>query len=548
MVVESMMRQMLAIVWLAACFGCYTADLSADGGLLACTDECSVGRCSNGYCLPDSQPTTDASTRIDMGLSLPDASVSSDAGSQSDSGQPADTGVQPDSGADPRPFVEGWRRPDLLPNNSPGIRSEAKMAHFPPTQVTILFGGLDSSGTTNCYDSTHGWDGNSWSRVQTTSAPSQRYNHQLVYDEARRVLVLFGGHCNNTYPSDTWIFNGQSWSQANPDTAPPGRAQFAMGYDPISRRVILFGGANCPDGGCKRHDTWAWDGSNWAEISDDGIGASHANQNQTMAYDPLRQRLIMWGGYPAASITQTSWSGSSWETIDGASQINTSDARGAQMVTYGQQGVALFGWLWSNQLMLGTAEGWSELAATERPSERTLMSMAYDSSRGQIVMYGGIARNNDRLEDTWVWQIPAAEFPPGPTTLPSGDQIRCRKFENGICSGAQWYPGRNNQSGTPQLGCRMGAAWHDVTIQGGSANDTCAMFCRLADAMPVTRCDLANEIADAEYPRGTVSMYLAAGDNEGTRCELPPGHQVRVNGSGSPLTQIAVGCTWPGQP
>ena len=241
------MRKMLTIVWLIACFGCYTADLSADGGLSACTDECPLGTCSNGFCLPDNTANPGAGVPADVGV---DAGMVTDSGSQLDTGTQQDSGPQPDSGvrADAGAFVEGWQQLDPPEANGPGVWAEGAMAYFPPTQRTVLFGGYKDASGQACENTTFLWDGADWTRATTTNAPSARIDHQLVYDEARRQLVLFGGMCGQNSYTDTWVYDGSDWELKRPTRSPPRRSQFAMGYDPTSRRVVLFGGAQCGDG------------------------------------------------------------------------------------------------------------------------------------------------------------------------------------------------------------------------------------------------------------------------------------------------------------
>lgn len=42
--------------------------------------------------------------------------------------------------------------------------------------------------------------------------PGPRYGHEMVYDEARNVTLLFGGFGPDGEPrSDTWAYDGTSW-------------------------------------------------------------------------------------------------------------------------------------------------------------------------------------------------------------------------------------------------------------------------------------------------------------------------------------------------
>ena len=47
--------------------------------------------------------------------------------------------------------------------------------------------------------------------------------------------------------------------------------------------------------------------------------------------------------------------------------------------------------------------GWTQKSPTASPSARYDHGVAYDSARGQLVLFGGIDENFDLLADTWVW-------------------------------------------------------------------------------------------------------------------------------------------------
>ena len=77
----------------------------------------------------------------------------------------------------------------------------------------------------------------------------------MVYDEARRRTVLYGGWLPRLHLADTWDWDGVDWARVLPDASPPGRWGFAMAYDVACERVVLFGGAS-HDG--VSSDTWVF--------------------------------------------------------------------------------------------------------------------------------------------------------------------------------------------------------------------------------------------------------------------------------------------------
>jgi hypothetical protein len=538
-----MMRSLCLMFVYTVSWGCHTPDLSAGGDLSPCDTGCPpTAQCLNGFCVPfngataDSGVVTDAGqTQADAGAELTDANNPALDASVGDSGTAvADAGPVVDAGG----FIEGWQqRANLAGANSPGLLSETMMAYLPTRAQMVLFGGYKQESGRECEAKTYLWDGSAWSEHTGEAAPPARYKGRLVYDAARGELLLFGGGCSGQYFNDTWVWNGETWSEKTLSGAPPPRNDFAMGYDPVSERVIVFGGTQGSDRTRLLGDTWAWDGTGWAELSPASYPASE--RSMSLAYDAVDNNLVLWGGYQGSLIHYT-WNGDDWASVSRGQPASGIYGQGADLVSYGTQGVAAFGWRFSNTLALGTSEGWYPLASGLTPSVRNNMALAYDSNRRELVMYGGILPNNNRLDDTWIWQVPEPNFPPGTLVTPSGDRVRCRSFENETCHGAQWHPGRANQF---PLGCAMGDRWHDLTVDNGQAETICEAFCQLSNATPVVGCSTITEVENAAHGRADISAYLSS-DNEGTACPLPEGHSVRMNGSSEALTQISVQCSW----
>jgi hypothetical protein len=131
-------------------------------------------------------------------------------------------------------------------------------------------------------------------------------------------------------------------------------------YDPLLDRVVLHGGES---GEFLLGDTWAWDGTAWTLLATGGPKLCDAG----LAFDARRGRLVMFGGRVA----------------DPAGPIQTD---------------ALYE-------LVGTA--WQLIDTVERPAARFEHGMAFDSSRGRVVVTGGVTLLPDRsiapLDDTWEW-------------------------------------------------------------------------------------------------------------------------------------------------
>lgn len=76
--------------------------------------------------------------------------------------------------------------------------------------VTVLF---DVDGGPR-EEATWEYDGGSWRHANPLDAPSARYGHRMVYDEARELIVLFGGSIpgpDGVPLGDTWEYDGATW-------------------------------------------------------------------------------------------------------------------------------------------------------------------------------------------------------------------------------------------------------------------------------------------------------------------------------------------------
>lgn len=159
----------------------------------------------------------------------------------------------------------GWT---LMAREGPAARWKAAMTYDRGRGRVVLFGGSVSLGNGENIrpTDTWEWDGVSWSRVAETG-PAGRVGHSMSYDEARGVVVLFGGNLfDSNFATDTWEWNGATWTRAAaPGARPPGRQDASQVFDPASGLTILSGGRT---GNVDFFDdTWAFDGTNWLPVA-----------------------------------------------------------------------------------------------------------------------------------------------------------------------------------------------------------------------------------------------------------------------------------------
>jgi cysteine-rich repeat protein len=182
------------------------------------------------------------------------------------------------------------------------------------------------------------------------AGPSARKYHALVYDAARRKVLLFGGVAlaASALLNDTWEWDGAKWLVRTPATSPPATAEHAMAFDARRGVVVLFLGSN--DGFASA--TWEWDGTNWTQRTP--TTSPSYRSGQAMVYDVARERVVLFGRGDAANET----------------------------------------WEWD-----GT--NWARQFPTTSPPTRIYHGMAYDALRQNTVLFGGY---NPRFGDTWTYR------------------------------------------------------------------------------------------------------------------------------------------------
>ncbi|RJQ13430.1 hypothetical protein C4553_03545 [Candidatus Parcubacteria bacterium] len=195
-----------------------------------------------------------------------------------------------------------------FPSNSPTPRSNFGMAYDAERNETILFGGQDPAPTLTCclQDDTWAWNGTDWFQKSPTLSPSRRSHHQMVYDSARKQIILFGGiDASGQLLNDIWVWDGTNWELKSSTTSPSLRTNFAMTFDESLQKVVLYGGQGTAG---SLDDTWVWDGNDWAQLS---VSSKPPPQRlHDMVYDASRKEIVMYGGDGALRETWTLPTGS----------------------------------------------------------------------------------------------------------------------------------------------------------------------------------------------------------------------------------------------
>jgi hypothetical protein len=338
---------------------------------------------------------SDASADLDAGTDA-DASDASDTSADLDAG--ADAGI--DAGADASDQDGGTGTVGRL-SDPPIGRSYPGFAFDESRGVAVLFGG----GNNGLLGDTWEWDGTVWTQRQPTVSPPARYGASMVYDTGRQKIMLFGGHgWGGKLLSDTWEYDGFTWTERTPwiGASPPPRWLHAMTYDTTRGVAVLFGGessslVNTPN----FSDTWTWNGTTWSMMTPPV--APPVRYGLQMAFDSMRSKAVLHGGYETWE-----WDGASW------TQASTqASAQGGSMVF--DQKLAkciMFGGIDNGvpRSDVATWEGstWTAFVASAAPPARTGAAFTYDTVRKRGILFtgwgeGAKAGMLELLSDTWEW-------------------------------------------------------------------------------------------------------------------------------------------------
>jgi hypothetical protein len=204
----------------------------------------------------------------------------------------------------------------------------------------------------------------------TLSPPEGRFGHAGVYDPVRDRMVFFGGTKSlsgaNTTFNQVWLLDlstTTAWSLvATEGTPPPARYAHTMVYDPVRDRMLVFGGYTNL---VFLNDVWALslDGTpTWTQLSPSG-GPPAIRYGHVAVYDPLGDRMLVIGGGGTAG--------------------------------------AYYNDVWA--LSLAGTPAWTQLApANSPPLGRRGASAIYDAQAQRVVLFGGY--RGSYLGD--VWELP----------------------------------------------------------------------------------------------------------------------------------------------
>lgn len=287
-----------------------------------------------------------------------------------------------------------------------------------------------------------------WYRLNPSGTPpAGRYGASMVYDPVRHRVVIFGGRSGSSpfFFNDVWALSltgAAPWIELTPAGTPPTARHSASAiYDPVSDRVVLFGGETVAG---LANDVWALSLSGpsaWTQMAPTGTPPAPRSLSSAI-YDPLRHRMLVFGGHTASAIPRDLWElrliGPAWSELspagtppygrDGHSAIY--DAPRDRMVVIGGLGSGM-PYVDATALSLAGTPTWTLLFPDgTAPGARFYQSAIYDPVRDRAVLFGGMTEAGGARND--LWELALAEPPAWTELTPNGSPPIGRNFHCAI--------------------------------------------------------------------------------------------------------------------
>ncbi len=178
-----------------------------------------------------------------------------------------------------------------------------------------------------------------------------------AYDPLRQRTLLRRNLTN-------WEWDGTRWRSMPSKTMPPTRAWSSMAYDPVRETILMYGGYGGPTATTTGllGDLWEWDGRDWSQVTWSGPGPS-PRWGPALGTDPVRKRVVLFGGAAGGGV--------------GNGEVNDT-------------------WEWD-----GTR--WTQLFPRTVPLPRNTARMAFCRKSGRMLMFGGVVFFGPTPTGTWEW-------------------------------------------------------------------------------------------------------------------------------------------------
>lgn len=306
-----------------------------------------------------------------------------------------------------------WRFVTL---EGPSARVGAAMGYDRARGVMVLFGGYDRVNSRDLND-TWEYDGRVWVQRQAatpTSSPDRPTARSLAavgYDGDSRRMILAGGTNRGTW---AWDGAGGTWTQLVPAASDPAYGPFAsIITDPVTGHLLFTGQGAAA----------LWNGAGWDSVA----GGSRPYGTTSVVVEPGTGTVLAMSG---SNSSVFAWTGSGWSYRTPAFGARSPTINGAGWCVHEASGtvvvmaVSSTGSQYLNsgpyQFTYSRSAGFVPRGADPAPEAAYGVALAYDPTRGACVLFGGDTGTTSSAaslsDQTWAlrgerWELLASGLP-----------------------------------------------------------------------------------------------------------------------------------------
>lgn len=279
-------------------------------------------------------------------------------------------------------------------------------------------------------------------RFATSDSPIHGYAGSACVNDVGNGTVVCYVWDRAAQHATTRIWDGVEWTTPDSTNAPPPRVTGSLAYDPVRERVILWGGfSGDPTLGLSEtyyDDTWEWDGEAWTAITTATRPGAYMGE---LTYDPVRGETILVAQQAVEGPVDETWvyDGTDWTQTE--VDVSTVDHD------------------WQAEYWNGREYATTSPAVPPSPPPRPYGSAAYFPPTGEMMLVGG--GTNDGIAprataaqpfETWLygsegWSAGPASplgLRPGLAYDPSRDQMLLLGGGTHLWDGTTWTESVSN--------------------------------------------------------------------------------------------------------
>jgi hypothetical protein len=251
----------------------------------------------------------------------------------------------------------------------------------------VVWGGSAACGVNVHSDSTLWlWNRQTW-RALPGPPLVPREDALLLFAPADSSLTLIGGRRNGVVYSDIWHFGKESWRRLDAEGGPGAIEHGAAAYDPIRKRIVVFGGA--ADRAMNAR-TYEWDGTRWHTFD---VPGPAPRVGHAMAWSRTDAGVLLYGGFANDQFRDLwKWDGTRWTRLSDQGPTFTE----GHVLTEGDSGVHVVGPGLDNSTTV-RAWRWHRGAfapfGDAGPSLRVGAAAVFDRTRRVLIYWGGASES-----------------------------------------------------------------------------------------------------------------------------------------------------------